>query len=83
MKNFVSTLFFDVCFFSCDPPSQVGACGFDSIPADMGQVKKWLQSWWIIRLRNLEFKDRLYNVMKVCVKKEMGGDVNSVETYLR
>lgn len=34
----------------------VGACGFDSIPADMGQV---------------------------CVKKEMGGDVNSVETYLR
>jgi len=33
----------------------VGACGFDSIPADMGQV---------------------------CVKKEMKGDVNSVETFL-
>lgn len=34
----------------------VGACGFDSIPADMGQV---------------------------CVKQAMGGDVNSVETYLK
>ena len=34
----------------------VGACGFDSIPAEMGQV---------------------------CVKKEMGGDVNSVETFLK
>jgi len=33
----------------------VGACGFDSIPADVGQV---------------------------CVKKEMEGDVNSVETFL-
>jgi len=34
----------------------VGACGFDSIPADMGQV---------------------------CVKQAMGGDVNSVESYLK
>ena len=34
----------------------IGACGFDSIPADMGQV---------------------------CVKKHMGGDVNSIETYLK
>lgn len=34
----------------------IGACGFDSIPADLGQV---------------------------CVKRAMGGDVNSVETYLK
>jgi len=34
----------------------VGACGFDSIPSDLGQV---------------------------CVKKAMGGDVNSIETYLK
>ena len=34
----------------------IGACGFDSIPADMGQI---------------------------CVKKNMGGDVNSIETYLK
>jgi len=34
----------------------VGACGFDSIPSDMGQI---------------------------CVKKAMGGDVNSIETYLK
>jgi len=34
----------------------VGACGFDSIPADLGQV---------------------------CVRNEMAGDVNSVETYLK
>ena len=33
----------------------VGACGFDSIPADLGQI---------------------------CVRREMEGDVNSVETYL-
>eukprot|EP00088_Acartia_fossae_P067644 TRINITY_DN8463_c0_g1_i11.p1 TRINITY_DN8463_c0_g1~~TRINITY_DN8463_c0_g1_i11.p1 ORF type:complete len:419 (-),score=82.97 TRINITY_DN8463_c0_g1_i11:598-1854(-) len=33
----------------------VGACGFDSIPADLGQT---------------------------CVKKEMKGDVNSIETFL-
>ena len=34
----------------------IGACGFDSIPADLGQV---------------------------CVRREMEGDVNSVETYLK
>ena len=34
----------------------VGACGFDSIPADLGQI---------------------------CVKREMEGDVNSIETYLK
>ena len=34
----------------------IGACGFDSIPADLGQI---------------------------CVKKQMGGDVNSIETYLK
>ena len=33
----------------------VGACGFDSIPSDLGQI---------------------------CVRREMEGDVNSVETYL-
>ena len=34
----------------------IGACGFDSIPADLGQI---------------------------CVRREMEGDVNSVETYLQ
>ena len=34
----------------------IGACGFDSIPADLGQI---------------------------CVKREMGGEVNSIETYLK
>ena len=34
----------------------IGACGFDSIPADLGQI---------------------------CVKKEMEGEVNSIETYLK
>jgi len=34
----------------------IGACGFDSIPADLGQI---------------------------CVKRNMGGDVNSIETYLK
>ena len=34
----------------------IGACGFDSIPADLGQI---------------------------CVKREMEGEVNSIETYLK
>ena len=75
----------------------VGACGFDSIPADMGQVLLLLLlllllfscsrsccsfcPWCSSCPRSPVI--RWIMIVQVCVKQAMGGDVNSVETYLK
>ena len=80
----------------------VGACGFDSVPADVGQTvvhryefelngqrqnnpgHAYLKDWNFLNVKSLEYLslNSLMFMELVPCYREMGGDVNSIETFL-